>query len=203
MLGIHHEIPITAHYLSPEELYRESRTQFNREHYDRSLSLLKHALQIDPTFSKAYFGLGYIYSFFSMKNTAVRMYQMALRFDPQNTQAINNLGIIYMQSGNFHYASQFLKQAVSLEPHNAAYQYNLGSLLIRTGHFHGAMQALRASAQLHPSDITYNDLAITYEHLGKVHEAESSWRQVLHLSKNPILIKQATSHLQYLQTYSG
>ncbi len=60
-------------YGNPESFYKKGKKQFDLHHYQSSYLYLRQALEIDPTYAWAYFGLGYLYARFDMNDAAVRM----------------------------------------------------------------------------------------------------------------------------------
>jgi Flp pilus assembly protein TadD len=185
---------------SADGFYKKGKQQLDRQHYRASYHSLKQALEIDPTFSKAYFGLGYIFSRFEMSDAAVRMYEMSLRFDPNHVDSMNNLGMMFYHSGNFDDALFLFQKAVSLDPQNPDYVYNLGSLYLDKNQPEYALMAFQKASSLRSNDAAiYNDLALTYEKLGKKLEAQDSWQKVLQYANNAELIDQAKTHLDFLQ----
>ena len=165
---------------SAETFFQKGKLQYDRHHYLASFNFLKQSLEVDPTYSKAYFGLGYLYSRFDMDDAAVRMYEMALRFDPSHVDSMNNLAMMYFHAGNYDDALGLLQQAASLQGQNADVQYNLGSLYLEKNQNDQALQAFQTAVALRPKDpAIYNNLALTYEKLGKKQEAEDSWQKVL------------------------
>lgn len=187
-------------YGNPESFYQKGKDQYDHQHYQKSFNYLKQALTIDPTFAKAYFGLGYLYARFDMNDAAVRMYEMALRFDPNHADATNNLGMMYYQAGNYDDALQLFQKAVALNDQNADYEYNLGSVYLDKDQPQDALDAFQKASGLRPGDPSiYNDMAVSYEKLGKKQEAVDAWQKVLQYSKDPDLIQNAKSHITYLQ----
>ena len=188
---------------NPESLYAKSKEEYDAKNYHSSFETLKKALEIDPTYAKAYFGLGFLYARFDMDDAAVRMYEMALRFDPNFAEAVNNLGMMFEKAGNMDDAQALLAQAVSLDGQNADYQYDLGSFYLDKNQPDDALPALQKAADLKPSDPTiFNDLALTYERLGKKQEAEDAWQKVLQYADRSDLLQQAKTHMSYLQAQS-
>jgi Flp pilus assembly protein TadD len=211
----HHAVSIPAHHASieetkpvvefgnPDSLYAKGKEQYDAKNYHGSFQSLKKALEIDPTYSKAYFAMGYLYARFDMNDVAVRMYEMALRFDPNFADPVNNLAMMYEKAGNLDDALALLQQAVTLNANNADCQYNLGSVYLDKDQPEQALDAFQKAANLRPEDASiYNDMALTYERLGKKQEAEDSWNKVLQFAKTPDLLKQAKTHLDFLQTQS-
>jgi Flp pilus assembly protein TadD len=188
---------------SAENFYQKGKTEYDRQRYQTSFNYLRQSLEIDPTYAKAYFGLGYLYSRFEMNDAAVRMYEMALRFDPNHVDSINNLAMMYYRAGNSDDALDLLQKASALESQNADVQYNLGSIYLEKNQPDAALQAFQKASTLRPDDATiYNDMALTYEKLGKKSEAQDAWQKVMQYSKNAVLLQQAKTHLDFLQTQS-
>jgi tetratricopeptide (TPR) repeat protein len=199
--------PETEHppveYGSPETFYKKGKKQYDQRHYQASYSDLRQALEIDPTFAKAYFGLGYLYSRFDMDDAAVRMYEMALRFDPNHAESMNNLGMMYYHAGNYEDALNLFQKALDLDGNNPDYAYNLGSVYLDENQPDQALQAFQKAALLRPNDASiYDDMGVVYEKLGRKQDALDAWQKVLQYSNNPDLIQNAKTHLSFLQAQS-
>jgi Flp pilus assembly protein TadD len=183
-----------------QSLYTQSKSKFDAQQYETSFKLLKQALQVDPTYAKAYFGLGYIYNLFSMEDASVRMYEMSLRFDPQHASSMNNLGMIYYRAKNYEDAIYLLQKAVSSDPKNGDYPYNLANTLVEAGRTAEALAYFEKAVQLKPKEaVYYNDLALAYEKLGKAAQAEQAWNKVSELTSDPKLFDQAQTHLEFIK----
>ena len=163
---------------------------------------MRQALEIDPTYAQAYFGLGYLYARFDMNDAAVRMYEMALRFDPSHTEAMNNLAMMYFHAGNYDDALELIQKAVAMGD-SADCEYNLGSIYLEKNQPGSALQAFQKAVSMRPNDAAiFNNMALTCEKLGKKQDAIDAWNKVLQYSDNADLLQQAKTHLDYLQTQS-
>lgn len=188
---------------SAETFFQKGKEQYDGKHYQTSFNYLRQALEVDPTYAKAYFGLGYLYARFDMDDAAVRMYEMALRFDPNHVESINNLAMMYFRAGNFDDSIVLFQKAVALNGQNEDYEYNLGRVYLEKDQFTEALQAYQAAAAIRTGDDrVYNDMALIYEKVGKKQEAQDSWQKVMQYSTNPVLLQQAKTHLDFLQTQS-
>ncbi len=189
---------------SSPSLYNQSKTQFDARQYETSFKLLKQALQVDPTYAKAYFGLGYLYNKFDMEDASVRMYEMSLRFDPKMASSMNNLGMIYYNAGNYEDAVYALRKAVDLDPRQADYPFNMANALMETGKALEALPYFQKAVEIKPREALYhNDLALCYEKLGRAAEAEAAWKKVAELTNDPALFDQAQTHLEYIKKVSA
>lgn len=186
-------------YGNPASFYTKGKKQFDLHHYQSSFNFLRQALEIDPTYAQAYFGLGYLYARFEMNDAAVRMYEMALRFDPNHIDAMNNLAMMYFHAGNYDDALELIQKAVAMGD-SADCEYNLGSIYLEKNQPDAALQAFQKAVSMRPNDAAiFNNLALTYEKLGRKPEAMDSWNKVLEYSDNADLLQQAKTHLDYLQ----
>jgi Flp pilus assembly protein TadD len=189
-----------AVYVSPELLFAKSKARYDKDDYQGSFKLLKQCLDVDPTYARAYFGLGYLYSRFKMDDAAVRMYEMSLRFDQRHADSVNNLAMMYLRAGNQADAEYLLKKAVELDPKDPDFRFNLGNVYLDQQRWQEANQELRIAAQARPDDASVlNALAISYEGLGQKDSALSTWKQVLDKAADPALVKQAQNHMEYLK----
>jgi Flp pilus assembly protein TadD len=189
-------------YGNPESFYKNGKRQFDLHHYQSSFSNLRKALEIDPTYAQAYFGLGYLYARFNMNDAAVRMYEMALRFDPNHVDSMNNLAMMYFHSGNYDDALDLMQKVVATGD-NADSEYNLGSIYLEKNQPDVALQAFLKAVALRPNDASiFNNMALTYEKLGKKQDAQDAWNKVLQYSDDADLLQQAKTHLDFLQTQS-
>ncbi len=190
-------------YGTAETFYNKGKMEFDKRNYHTSFNYLRQALEVDPTFAKAYFGLGYLYARFNMDDTAIRMYKKAVDFDPNYAQSIHNLAFMYYRAGNYDDALEMYQKAISLDSQNAIYEYNLGNLYYDKNQMEDALQAFQKASALKPDDPDiYNDLALTYEKLGRKPEAEEYWQKVLQFSNNAELLQNAKAHLNALQAQS-
>jgi len=189
-------------YENPASFYQKGKKQFDLHHYQSSFTYLRQALEVDPTYAEAYFGLGYLYARFDMNDAAVRMYEMALRFDPNHMDSMNNLAMMYFHAGNYDDALELIQKAISVND-NADCEYNLGSIYLEKNQPEDALQAFLKAVAMRPNDASiFNNMALTYEKLGKKQEAADAWNKVLQYSDNADLLQQAKTHLDSLQTQS-
>jgi len=186
---------------SPDTFYQKGKQQYDSQHYQKSFDYLKKALEIDPTYAKAYFALGYLYSRFDMNDASVRMYEMSLRFDPNNAQALNNLGMRMENEGNYDEALDLFQKAVALDGQNADYQFALGNAFLDKSQPDSALQAYQKAVEIRPNDPDiYYEMAMSYEKTGKKQEALDTWQKVIQYSNSTEMTQNAQTHVSFLQT---
>ena len=190
-------------YGSPDTFYQKGKQQYDTQHYQQSFNYLKKALEIDPTYAKAYFALGYLYGRFDMNDPAVRMYEMSLRFDPTNAQALNNLGMRFEKEGNYDDALDLLQKAVALDGQNPDYEFALGNAFLDKDQVPEALQAYQKAVELRPSDPQiYYEMALGYEKSGKKQDALDTWQKVIQYSSETEMSQNAQTHIKFLQEQS-
>ena len=190
-------------YGNPDTFYQRGKDQYDHQHYQRSFNYLKQALEIDPTFAKAYFALGYLYTRFNMDDPAVRMYKMALRFNPDHAEATFNLGVVYYNAGNYDDALELFQKAQSLNDQNADYAFYLGTTYVEEKQPENALPYLQRAATLNPEDPNvYFNLSRVYEQLGKKPEAIDALQKAVQFSKDPDLTQKALTNIDSLQAQS-
>ncbi len=187
-------------YGNPSSFYRKGKRQFDSHHYQSSFNYLRQALQIDPTYAQAYFGMGFLYARFDMNDASIRMYEMALRFDPNHIEAMNNLAMMYFHSGNYDDALELIQKAVAMND-TADGEYNMGSIYLERNQPSEAIAAFEKAVKMRPNDPSiFNNMALAYEKAGRKQEAEDSWNKVLKYSDNADLLQQAKTHLDFLES---
>lgn len=190
-----------ARPVDPQALYAQSKRKFDQWKYRESWNLLKQALEIDPRFAKAYYGLGAIYTQADMEDAAVRMLEMAVRLDPRHWEAWNNLAMRYYQAGNFVQAARIWDWLVRQQPEEPLYAYHLGLAAMETGETEKAVGALEKATRLSPDDPTvWNALALAYEKSGDAEKAKPTWEKVRGMAQDEQLQAQADRHLAFLQS---
>jgi hypothetical protein len=106
------------------------------------------AVQVMPTFARAWNNLGIAAARLGRAEEAVQDYRTAIARDPKLAAPLNNLGSLHLQSGDVEAALQALEAAARLEPRGAHIQYNLAVARHRHGDRLGAVEALRRAIDL-------------------------------------------------------
>lgn len=90
--------PRAAYYYAVS-LWEGKKTEGDSPNPARVESLLKKAIRLDPSFAKAYFELGNVYSQSRQYTEALQEYQQALRLNPNDANACYRLGQVYFHLG--------------------------------------------------------------------------------------------------------
>jgi len=108
----------------------------------------KRAVQVLPSFARAWNNLGLATSRLGHRDEAVRHYRTAIARDPQLAAPHNNLGSLLLAAGEFEAALAELEAAAKLDPSGSHIQYNLAVALLQRGDRDGARRALERAVAL-------------------------------------------------------
>ncbi len=108
----------------------------------------KRAVQVLPSFARAWNNLGLAASRLGHRDEAVRYYRTAIAQDPKLAAPHNNLGSLHLAVGEFEAALAELEAAAKLDPSGSHIQYNLAVALLQRGDRDGARQALERAVAL-------------------------------------------------------
>jgi serine/threonine-protein kinase len=146
----------------------------------------------EPTAHKLYLqGRGYLLNYDKPENveSAIRNFQEALEIDPAYAQAHAGLGEAYwrkyegtQESRWVEPARQNCERASGLSPDLAAAHICLGTLYTGTGRYQEAEGEFRRALEAEStSDAAYRGLALAQHRLGKLDQAEETYRRAIAL----------------------
>ncbi len=133
-----------------------------RKRLDEAVAQYQKALEIDPTYAKAYSSLGLALAARGRPDEALAQYRKALEMDPGDTDAYRNLAKALDSRGRSSEAIALLRQAVQLRPDDAEARNDLGAALGQTGNLDEATGQLEQALKLN------SRYAEAHYNLGKV-----------------------------------
>jgi serine/threonine protein kinase/tetratricopeptide (TPR) repeat protein len=150
-----------------------------------------HGTQIPAAETLYLQGRGYLQNYDRPENndSAIQVFQQALKLDPNYALAYAGLGDAYWKK----YADdkdprwvqssrESCEKAVSLDPNLAAAHECLGTLYSGRGQYENAVTEFGSALKTEPTnDDAIRGLARTYEHLGKLSEAEKTYQRAIDL----------------------
>lgn len=175
-------------------------TRYTLEDYDKSVALLRKAVELDPKYAGARASLAMILSqraldrlskdFEKDASEALEMIEEAVRLAPNDLTVLESAGLVWTHRGYGLRARKALRDAVKFAPLDLIAWGYLGFNLALTGSDEEAQEAvdildkLLKTAPKHPSTPYWNFFrAIALVSLGQLEEAEESAQEVL--SKQP------------------
>ena len=106
------------------------------------------AVQVFPTFARAWNNLGIAAARLGRPEEAVAHYRTAIAHDPTFAAPHNNLGLLHLGRGELREAIQELQQAIALAPAASHTQFELAIARQRAGDVVGAREAVERALQL-------------------------------------------------------
>lgn len=102
-------------------------------HFADAVRALQRCLDVDPTYTHAYVGLGVAHTRLGQDGEAERALRKAITQDPKNAYAKRNLAAMLARTGKFKEALPLFRQAVSLTPNDPTVYLGLAQCLDQLG----------------------------------------------------------------------
>lgn len=168
---------------------RKFRRSDNKSDIDEAQSNFQKAIAIDPEYTLAYWGLGYVYEArFVMGegrnylDLALKNFNKAYELDPNLPEANIGLVWVYFYKEELEKAIYFCKRALLLAPKSPEVNYNIGSYLRSIGLYRKAIEFYSRAIEINPVELQYRSLcASCYSYLGEYEEAIGLIREGLEL----------------------
>ena len=126
-----------------------------------ALVAFERAIEINPKYADAFYGLGAIRYIQSEYESALVAYKKVIEINPRHTKAHNGLGKIYAlaksycQQAEGHYQQEdyasacvAFEQAIKINPEDADAYYGLGTICHRQGDIKSALIAFKGRLRL-------------------------------------------------------
>ena len=143
------------------------------------------AVEINPSYSDAYFNLGNIYQQLNQIDESINSYKKSIELNPKFPEAHNNLGNIYQQLFMPDEAIVQFENAIKYGPHLAEAHYNLAFILNSKGRKNDSIEHYEKCIELNPEFvIAHNNLGKIFLDIGNNTLAESCFEKVIELDPN-------------------
>lgn len=163
-----------------------------RDGYAKAIEYFKQAIESDPTYARAYAGLGDAYGFLGGNDPQTQAATIAkaraatrraLELDESLSEAHASLGLIAMNSDwDWAEADREFRRAIELNHHNATAHQWYGEFLAYMGRFDEAIAESKRAQELDPlSLIISTDLALVYQLARRDDEAIAQYRRTLEM----------------------
>jgi len=143
--------------------YDDARGQYNSGNTTAEIESLRHAVQIDPKFTRAWLWLAEIYMYQRQNESALDALRSAIANDPQETLSYKGLGFALMRLRRLDDAISAWQQLIATAPDDPDGPTNLGSALFAAKRYGDAVSAFESATRLSP------DQAALYRQLGTAH----------------------------------
>jgi tetratricopeptide (TPR) repeat protein len=150
-----------------------------RGSHREAIEEFQKVLLIDPSYVKAYNGMGVSYDLSRNSSKAIEVYQKALKINPKLDYVLNNLGYSYLLQSHIHEAISAFEKAIALNPKETRYHNNLGLAFAQKDQFELAFSEFVKAGDA--SEAHYNIARLHYER-GRYHEARGHYAKALGLN---------------------
>ena len=171
-----------SHHADAAKSYEAARQKFEKGDIEGEIALVKHAVEIDPRYTRAWLWLGEIYKSRGQFDQAVDAYRAAVRVDPQQTVSYRALGSTLAALKKFDEAILVWKELLRISPGDPSGLFGLGTTLEDAKRCPEAAEVLEADAQANPQiAILQEALANSLLCAGQTERAVAAYRREVEL----------------------
>lgn len=195
--------------------YSDAQSDLQNRDFEDCMSSLKHAVDIDPKFTRAWIWMGELYSFERKPDDAVAAFRSAVTNDPKQPLAYKGLGFALMGQRKFDDAIAVWRQLMSAAPTDPDAPTYLGGALLEAKHYPEAALVFQSAVKLNPKDASVlAQLGNAYLHSGDEPDALAAYKKAIDADSTPLSLnnigyeladsdKQLPIALQYAQKAVG
>ena len=159
-----------------------------RGRHKEAIEEFRKVLLIEPTYVKAYNGIGVSNDLLGDFDTAIKYYNMALSLNPNLDYIYNNLGYSYLLQGNLDDSIVALKRAIVINGKDQRFHNNLGLAYGEKGEFDLALAEFKLASDKAKA---HHNMAQLYFKKGLLEEAKSHYAIALKLNPSLTVVRTA------------
>lgn len=168
--------------------YWLGRTDYDAMQFKPAVAKFQHALDLDPTFMKAYDNLGLTYEALAQYDDAIRIYRQAVTLNRPQTLPSPwpplNLATLLVKLGRYLEAEAYLQESLRYDPQFPKAHYQRGLLLDKEKQEAEAVRELKLAVQYDPAyPEPHYVLGRIYQRLGNKTQADAEWQTFQKLKK--------------------
>ncbi|MDR0872954.1 MAG: tetratricopeptide repeat protein [Prevotellaceae bacterium] len=151
-----------------------------------ALSYYTKAINLNPTYAKAYNSAGNIYNRERLFELSVPFLQSAIKLDSTYVMAYANLGIAYTELENYPQAAQVFQKALDLDinSNNICTYNNIGIFYIKQKEYDNAIMFFEKSITKSHIEPNYTNLATALTEKGDYEKAVEHFKTAIRLNPN-------------------
>ncbi len=161
-----------ALYRLVAEEYNKGNRLYNSRDWEAALASYEQAIDLDPTFHKAYFRLAKCYKNMGDTDEALKTLDQVLKIKPDYTTAIVEKGNIFRTAAQHDQAEAAYRQAIAYDPKADKAWVGLGAVL-KSDRPKEAEKAFQAAIAANPKSST------AHEYLGEFYSEQGRWEDAL------------------------
>ncbi|MDD5729539.1 MAG: tetratricopeptide repeat protein [Candidatus Omnitrophica bacterium] len=154
-----------------------ARIYSNQKKFKEAIEELNRAIEIKPSYSATYQGLGVVYTQMDDDEKAEAAWKAGLSFNPQAAGILENLGILYFKRGKLAEAEHYFKEAIRFQPKTYSSYFGLGQIYEQQQDPADAIKAYEKSLEFNPA------FALSHYSLGTLYAQRQDKRALWHLKE--------------------
>ncbi|HLH34165.1 MAG TPA: DUF3857 domain-containing protein [Alloacidobacterium sp.] len=168
--------------------YDDARQEYQQHNQQAEIDSLKHAVQIDPNFTRAWLWLGEIYKATGQQDLALQAYRKAIEVDPHQLVSYKALGYSLMGLRKFEEAVPVWQDLIRLSPGNLDGISALGGTFLKLKRYSEAADLAESAIKIRPDRANlYALLGTSYMFLGSEDKATDAFKKALEIDPRPFM----------------
>jgi tetratricopeptide (TPR) repeat protein len=153
-----------------------------------SLESLRHALEIDPKFTRAWLWMAEIYLYQHQNESGLSALRSAIVNDPQETLSYKGLGFALTRLQKYDDAVSTWQQLMKVDPDDPDGPENLGAAMIDAKRYSDAVPVLESAIRANPDQTSlYLQLGTAYLRSGNEDKALAAYKKALETDSIPMM----------------
>jgi len=180
--------------------YSEGHSLYKRRDYSGARAQYMIAVEVDPTFSSAYYMIGVIDKKDGNLTSAEQNYKLAVQYDPTHHKSWYSLGLLYSDRGDNNRAIEAFKRAIEIDPNYDKALYSLAKV------YEGQSKTSEAVAHLKEAIAANKKYTRAYELLSKIYVEAEQFNETIALLINvtgPAASQKTYYHLAQAHNETG
>ena len=166
--------------------YDQAKEEYEKHDPQAEITALRHAVEIDPKFTRAWLWLGEIYKFTRQSDLAVQSYRKAVDIDQQPV-SYKALGFALMGTGKFEDAIPVWQALVKISPDDANALSALGGAFFAAKRYAEAAATMESAIKLTPDHPgPYVQLGSAYLRSGNDDKAVAAFKKAVEIDPQPL-----------------
>ena len=168
--------------------YDDARQESQQHNQQAEIDSLKHAVQIDPKFARAWLWLGEIYKAMGQQDLALEAYRKGVEADPHQLVGYKALGYTLMGLRRLEEAVPVWQELIRLSPANLDGVSALGGTLVNLKRYSEAAALAESAIKIRPDRPNlYILLGISYMSLGTEDRATDAFKKAVDIDPSPLM----------------
>ena len=176
--------------------YEKAREEFEQKDSEAEVQSLRHAVELDPKFTRAWLWMAEIYVYRHESQQALDALHSAIANDPQQTLSYKGLGFTLMSMRKFEDAIAVWQQLMKVAPEDADGPEYLAGALLASKHYAEAAAATESAIKLAPAQsYLYDQLGSAYIQSGNDEKGLAAYKKALEIDSRPVMFNDVAYEL--------